>query len=114
MFYVDSEGSCVAGDIFCVGSGATLAYAALDAIDIFPLTPFTSASEMSSKSSAKVLKDMPRDEAVEAAVAAVRAAVGRDGYSGGYVNVLVVDRDGCRHVHRVEALPSLLPDRPPS
>ena len=30
LYYVDSEGSCVEGDIFCVGSGARLAYAILD------------------------------------------------------------------------------------
>ena len=30
VYYVDSEGNCVPGDLFCVGSGGSLAYAVLD------------------------------------------------------------------------------------
>jgi len=30
LYYVDSEGACIQGNLFCVGSGAQFAYAVLD------------------------------------------------------------------------------------
>ena len=83
LFYVDSEGCCVAGDVFCVGSGGNLAYSILD-------------------DSIKNLKDMTIDEAVEVATWALRHATFRDSYSGGYVNVIHINSTGCHHLKRID------------
>ena len=84
VFYVDSEGSCVPGDFFCVGSGANLAYSVID-------------------DRIKEAKDMGLEEAVELATWAIRHATYRDGYSGGYINVFHVNSSGCHHVRRVDS-----------
>ena len=84
VYYVDSEGSCVPGDFFCVGSGANLAYSIMD-------------------NSQKSLKDMTLQEAVKLATWAIRHATYRDGYSGGYINVIHIDSDGIRHIKRVDS-----------
>ena len=84
LYYVDSEGSCVQGSCFCVGSGANLAYSVLD-----------------------VEKDLEKlrsvDDAVELATAAIRIATARDGFSGGYINVLHINSTGTHHVRRVDS-----------
>jgi 20S proteasome subunit beta 5 len=80
---VDSDGSCVAGKCFCVGSGAQLAYSILDSED-----------SLSSKS----LKD-----AIRIAKWAIRHATHRDGFSGGYINLLHINETGCHHVERVDS-----------
>jgi len=85
----------VSGDIFCVGSGATLAYSILDS---------TSSSCDDEKLN---LHDMQQEEAIDLAVAAVQCAARRDGYSGGYINVMVVDHTGCQHVRRAQAIHSM-------
>mmetsp|Transcript_21344 Transcript_21344/g.29363 ORF Transcript_21344/g.29363 Transcript_21344/m.29363 type:complete len:305 (+) Transcript_21344:13-927(+) len=94
LYYVDSEGTYVGGDIFCVGSGATLAYSILDS---------TSSCSESGDTEELDLHNMPQDQAIDAAVAAVQCAARRDGYSGGYINVIVVDQTGCHHVRRAQA-----------
>lgn len=83
LFYVDSEGSCVPGDVFCVGSGANLAYAILD-------------------DSEKKLSDMTVDEAVDVATWALRHATFRDSFSGGYINVIYINSTGCHHLKRID------------
>lgn len=84
VYYVDSEGSCVPGTFFCVGSGANLAYSVID-------------------HSEKEMKDMDLEEAVELATWAIRHATYRDGYSGGYINVIYIDSTGIHHVKRVDS-----------
>jgi 20S proteasome subunit beta 5 len=84
VYYVDSEGACVTGTFFCVGSGANLAYSVID-------------------HSEKELKDMDLEEAVELATWAIRHATYRDGYSGGYINVIHIDSTGIHHVKRVDS-----------
>jgi Na+-translocating ferredoxin:NAD+ oxidoreductase RnfG subunit len=49
------------------------------------------------------LHTLPFDLAVDRAVWAVRHAAARDGYSGGAINVVVVNSTGVFHVRRVEA-----------
>ena len=83
LFYVDSEGSCVPGDVFCVGSGANLAYSILD-------------------DSEKKLSDMTVDEAVDVATWALRHATFRDSFSGGYINVIYINATGCHHLKRID------------
>jgi 20S proteasome alpha/beta subunit len=83
LFYVDSEGSCVPGDVFCVGSGANLAYSILD-------------------DSEKKLGDMTVDEAVDVATWALRHATFRDSFSGGYINVIYINGTGCHHLKRID------------
>lgn len=38
LYYVDSDGSRIAGNLFCVGSGQTFAYGVLDAEYHYDLT----------------------------------------------------------------------------
>eukprot|EP01038_Epipyxis_sp_PR26KG_P010493 gene10493-14104_t len=84
LYYVDSNGSCVPGSFFCVGSGANLAYSIVDCDEIS-------------------LENMSLDETIDLVVRAVRHATVRDGYSGGYINVLQVDEKGCRHLRRIDS-----------
>jgi 20S proteasome alpha/beta subunit len=86
VYYVDSEGACVDGRVFCVGSGAPLAYAVLD-----------------EEWAALQAPDCSLSEAVRVAQWAVRHAGGRDGYSGGYVNVVRVNATGCFHLTRTDS-----------
>jgi 20S proteasome subunit beta 5 len=83
VYYVDSEGSCISGDSFCVGSGAHSAYSILDSTNI------------DSSNTA--------EEAVEYALWAVRHATFRDGYSGGYINVVQVNATGIFPLMRVDS-----------
>ena len=84
MYYVDSEGSCVPGNFFCVGSGANLAYSIID-------------------SSQKKLDDLSLEEAVELATWAIRHATYRDGYSVGYINIIHINSTGCHHIKRIDS-----------
>ena len=52
VYYVDSEGNCVSGDLFCVGSGGSLAYAVLD-------SAFNSIQSRHTKSSSSYLSSLP-------------------------------------------------------
>lgn len=82
LYYVDSEGSCVNGRCFCVGSGANVAYSVLDETDLSTLNV---------------------TEAVDLATWAVRQAANRDGFSGGYINVLHINSSGVHHVRRADS-----------
>jgi len=86
LFYVDSEGSCVPGDVFCVGSGASLAYSVLD----------------DSAASTAGLQGMTVDQAADVATWAIRHATFRDGMSGGYVNIIYINATGCHHLKRID------------
>jgi 20S proteasome alpha/beta subunit len=50
-----------------------------------------------------VLARMPLSQAIDTAVKAVRHATYRDGFSGGYINVLIVNASGIHHVRRVDS-----------
>lgn len=82
VYYVDSEGTCVEGDLFCVGSGSQSAYSVLDSSPPLPC--------------------LRLDEALDTALWAVRHATMRDGFSGGYINVLVINSTGIFPVKRVD------------
>lgn len=111
VYYVDSEGSYVSGDLFCVGSGSTLAYSILDSVgenEEGRISKVGNNGVGDSKgavvsNSINVLRSLPLQEAVDIAVAAVQAAAQRDGYSGGYINVLVLNETGCHHIRRLQA-----------
>ena len=96
MYYVDSEGVCVPGKLFSVGSGSPLAYSVLDTAladlpsDVSPPTDLTHPNP-----------DLNR--VVDIAVSAVRQATYRDSYSGGFINVLQVNATGIYHLKRVDA-----------
>jgi 20S proteasome alpha/beta subunit len=46
---------------------------------------------------------MDLNESVELATWAIRHATYRDGYSGGYINVIYIDSTGIHHVKRVDS-----------
>ena len=87
IYYVDSEGTCIPGQRFCVGSGSNLAYAVLD----------TKLESLRKNPSASI------DDAVEVALWAIRHATHRDGYSGGFINVFLINATGIHHVLRKDA-----------
>lgn len=82
LYYVDAEGTCLQGKLFCVGSGASLAYGVLDSHN---------------------LASLDISEAIDVATWAIRHATYRDGYSGGYINILHVNASGCHHVRRIDS-----------
>jgi len=77
IYYVDSRGTRVCGDVFAVGSGSTFAISILDT---------------------DRRKDMSENEAIALGIKAIRHATFRDAYSGGYIGVYVINRRGWRKV----------------
>ncbi|XP_042329841.1 proteasome subunit beta type-11 [Sceloporus undulatus] len=73
LYYVYSDGTCLSGDIFSVGSGSPYAYGAMDGSYSY---------------------DMPCDEAFLLAREAVAHAAHRDAYSGGNVDLYHVRPSG--------------------
>lgn len=78
IFYVDNTGVRIKGDIFAVGSGGTFALGILDNERRYSMT---------------------EDEAIALGIKAIRHATFRDAYSGGFINVYVITRDGWRKVY---------------
>lgn len=77
LFYVDSDGQRLKGDMFSVGSGSTYAYGVLDNERRWDMTP---------------------EEACEVARRAIYQATHRDSFSGGIVHVYHVTQDGWRKI----------------
>jgi len=73
LYYVDSDGTRLKGNMFSVGSGATYAYGVLDN---------------------EYKYDMSVKEAVELGKRAIYHATHRDAYSGGTINVYVIEKTG--------------------
>ncbi len=79
LFYVDDDGTRLKGELFSVGSGSTYAYGILDNAYRYDLTI---------------------DEAVELGKRAIFHATHRDAYSGGYINVFCITKDGWKQHYR--------------
>lgn len=73
LYYIDSDGTRLAGNLFCVGSGQTFAYGVLDA---------------------EYSYDLEDDAALELGKRSILAATHRDAFSGGYINLYHVKEDG--------------------
>jgi len=73
LYYIDSDGTRLAGNLFCVGSGQTFAYGVLDA---------------------EYKYDLEDNEALELGKRSILAATHRDAYSGGFINLYHVKEDG--------------------
>lgn len=73
IYYVDSDGTRLKGDIFCVGSGQTFAYGVLDLNWHWDLTV---------------------EEALNLGKRSILAAAHRDAYSGGLINLYHVTEKG--------------------
>jgi len=73
LYYIDSDGTRLAGNLFCVGSGQTFAYGVLDA---------------------EYRYDLGEEEALELGRRSILAATHRDAYSGGSVNLYHVKEEG--------------------
>lgn len=82
LFYVYSDGTCLQGDIFSVGSGSPYAYGVLDRSYHY---------------------DMTIQEAYTLARCAVAHATHRDAYSGGSVDLFHVRESGWEYVSRSDA-----------
>jgi 20S proteasome subunit beta 5 len=95
LYYVDSDGTRLAGNLFCVGSGQTFAYGVLDAAWRF---------------------DLSEAEALALGRRSILAATHRDAYSGGSINLYHVRESGwVKHGFNVSPPPppssSLFPRR---
>jgi len=73
LFYVDSDGTRVKGDLFSVGSGSSFAYGILDSHYKF---------------------EMETEDAIELGRRAIFHATHRDAYSGGMINVYHISKEG--------------------
>lgn len=99
LFYVDQDGSCVEGNVFSVGSGSTHAYPVIDSLDITDPKPSSTSDDDDILVTADALL---RDKVIDQALWAVRHATYRDGYSGGYLNLLEVNATGVHHLRRID------------
>lgn len=76
IFYVDSDGTRMKGDLFCVGSGQTFAYGVLDTNYRWDLTV---------------------EEALALGKRSILAATHRDAYSGGSINLYHITEEGWKY-----------------
>ncbi|WFD04734.1 proteasome endopeptidase complex [Malassezia vespertilionis] len=83
IFYVDSDGSRMKGDIFSVGSGSTFAYGVLDQGYHW---------------------DLSTEEALDLGRRSIYAATHRDAYSGNTVNLYHINRDGWEFIANYDAM----------
>jgi 20S proteasome subunit beta 5 len=78
IYYVDNSGVRIEGDLFAVGSGSSFALGILD-------------NERK--------HGMTENEAINLGIKAIRHATFRDAYSGGFINVYLITRDGWKKVY---------------
>ena len=77
IYYVDNKGTRIGGDLFSVGSGSTFALGILDT---------------------ERRGDMNEEEAIALGIKAIRHATLRDAFSGGYIAVYIISKDGWKKV----------------
>ena len=77
LYYIDSDGTRLSGNLFCVGSGQTFAYGVLDASYKYDLTD---------------------EEALELGSRSILAGTHRDAFSGGFINLYHVKEDGWERI----------------
>lgn len=75
LYYIDSDGTRLKGNMFVCGSGGTYAYGVLDS---------------------EYRPDLSLDEAIELGKRAIWHATHRDAYSGGTINVFCIQEDGVK------------------
>lgn len=83
LYYVDSEGNRVCGDLFAVGSGSMYAYGVMDS---------------------GLRQDLTVEEACELGRRAIYQATYRDAYSGGQVNLYHVHSEGWTRISQDDVL----------
>lgn len=81
LFYVDSDGTRLKNDLFSVGSGSTFAYGVLDSGYHF---------------------DLSVSEAIDLGRRSIYHATHRDAYSGGFVSVYHVKKEGWEFISRTD------------
>ncbi|GAA6050775.1 hypothetical protein JCM3770_001639 [Rhodotorula araucariae] len=81
LFYVDSDGTRLKGNLFSVGSGSTFAYGVLDQGYHYHLSD---------------------EDALELGRRSIYAAGHRDAFSGNTVNLYIVKEDGWRFIENVD------------
>lgn len=81
LYYVDSDGTRLKGNIFSVGSGSTYAYGVLDSY---------------------YRPDLTVEEAIDLGKRAIYHATHRDAYSGGINNLYHVTKDGWKKIHAID------------
>ena len=91
------------GDVFCVGSGGTLAYGVLDGCFRELIVKKANDSTALGPNDRSEDRNMTVDDAVSLAVKAIRHATHRDSFSGGYINVFHLNESGAVHVYREDS-----------
>ncbi|KAK4331645.1 Proteasome subunit beta type-5 [Rhodotorula toruloides] len=81
LFYVDSDGSRLKGDLFSVGSGSTFAYGVLDQGYHYNLSD---------------------QDAIDLGRRSIYAAGHRDAFSGNTINLYIVKEDGWKFIENVD------------
>lgn len=81
LFYVDSDGTRLKGDLFSVGSGSTFAYGVLDQGYSF---------------------DLSDEDAIDLGRRSIYAAGHRDAFSGNTINLYIVKEDGWKFIENVD------------
>jgi len=81
LYYVDSDGTRLKGNMFSVGSGSTYAYGVLDNY---------------------YRKDLTVEEAIDLGKRAIYHATHRDAYSGGINNLYHVTKEGWVKIHAID------------
>ncbi len=81
LYYVDSDGTRLKGNLFSVGSGSTYAYGVLDNY---------------------YRHDMTVEEAIDLGRRAIYHAAHRDAYSGGINNLYLVTQEGWKKIHAMD------------
>lgn len=76
LYYIDSDGTRLPGNLFCVGSGQTFAYGVLDA---------------------EYRYDLSLEDALQLGRRSILAATHRDAFSGGHINLYHVKEEGWVH-----------------
>jgi 20S proteasome subunit beta 5 len=77
IYYVDDSGIRLQGHLFSAGSGSTFAYAIMDTEHVH---------------------EMSESAAIQLGIKAIRYATLRDAFSGGFINVYLVTKDGWKKV----------------
>jgi 20S proteasome subunit beta 5 len=77
IYYVDNTGVRIEGDQFAVGSGGTFALGILDT---------------------ERRHNLSEEDAISLGIKAIRHATFRDAYSGGFINVFLITKDGWKKV----------------
>jgi 20S proteasome subunit beta 5 len=108
LYYIDNDANCINGEYFCVGSGSSLAYAVLDS-SLNHKSNHDNNNHIDSSEDSNCMYSSSLESVIHVAIRAIRQATHRDAYSGGYINVLIINSTGIHHIERIDSRQVKLP-----